>query len=603
MDTVQNLASGRPSARPTARRFPPIGIAAALIVTAIVAMVTAAGAPAQAQLAGYIEIGTETIRDGIDRHVINVARREGGFEGLKIRVARGGVLIQKLTIEPQNGAAQSFRVTRFMEEGQETEVIPLTGPRRFLKTITLEYGTIDVRGRGAEVTLFAKPVTLTDAEREQIAQRDRERTEARRQAAAEARQRARERERARRREQRRQTARAPDTAAAPDAPNAVEDRRAQDEPVIRRRAPEPLDRDRTRDERRVARSAPRGRNPFLDDDDTAGRRAPEPRDRRRAEFDDRDENFDDFDRSARSDRRGPVDRARPDDDAAELVVVGTLNIRGSRDADDLDLRGQRRFSAVAIQARGGAVRIREITVRLADGTRVRTGPAGVLQSGDITRIFELNRLGRAERVLEVTVLADALAVSGGRTELVVLMREERPVDDLFADRRGRAGDRRADRPADRRFDDFRDDGDFDRGRNARNARDARPDRPRGNVVVGGFPELSRAWTSLGVARQNRRRARLVVPVGIDVGRLNAMLFRVTGGDVEINRVRVRFGRGRPGVFTLDREFADGDQSPVYALRRASPGRFVREIELEARVIGRGRPDVRIEVMGRRASDF
>ncbi|MEL6747227.1 MAG: hypothetical protein AAFO79_05380 [Pseudomonadota bacterium] len=503
-------------------------LCASAALIALAALFTPAAAQSQPEALDFIEVAKRSVTASDRRQRISIPARRGGYTGLKLRIAKGGVLIQKLTITPRDGAAQAFRVTRFMESGQETEVIALSGERRFVRQLELEYGSVDVRGRGADLVVLAQPGIALPSDR---------------------------------------VARAPDPVVPPVTRDTDRlDRRAD------RRERRRDDRDRDRNDR--------------DRDDRLADLRGDARDDDRRTFDDRDDARDNerFANRVEDDRDllRPRNRLGYDDTSAELVVVGELRIRRTRDTEDLDLRDNRRFTAIAIQARRADARIRDVRVRLDDGETVRLQPRGVLQVGDITSVFELNAGRRGAVVREVTVVADKLDRRGPDPELVILMRQAPGRVDRFADRRRAADDFGQDEP---RFDD-RDRGD-DIPRNRR--RTAR--------LVEAFPALPDAWESLGTVNLRSRRLRRSVDVGRRAGRFDAVLLRVTGADVRLTRFDVTFGNGRRQPIDVERVMRDGDQSAVYLLRGRN-GRFVDVIELGARLDGAGQGRATVEIFGR-----
>lgn len=104
-------------------------------------------------------LGTETVNFRRDNDVIEVGRREGRFEALRIAVEDGDVQIREMTVVYGNGDRQRFEVDGVIRAGQRSRPIDLKGNERFIKQIELRYRSVGRPGRGderAKVSIFGK---------------------------------------------------------------------------------------------------------------------------------------------------------------------------------------------------------------------------------------------------------------------------------------------------------------------------------------------------------------------------------------------------------------------------------------------------------------
>lgn len=78
---------------------------------------------------GFELIGSERIGREVERYVIDIGRRQGRFERLRIDVEDEDALIFDLSVIYGNGERENFRVREIIREGERTQPIALKGGR------------------------------------------------------------------------------------------------------------------------------------------------------------------------------------------------------------------------------------------------------------------------------------------------------------------------------------------------------------------------------------------------------------------------------------------------------------------------------------------
>ncbi|MBI1385197.1 MAG: hypothetical protein GC150_09825, partial [Rhizobiales bacterium] len=126
-----------------------------LAVTLVVALLQAQAALAQ-RAGDWVELGRQPVGIGLDKDVIQLDRADGRFDGLKLRVENGNVLLLGINVVFGNGDRQDIPVTGLMRSGQETTTLDLDGGRRFIDRIELQYGTLGLGGRRPVVIVMGR---------------------------------------------------------------------------------------------------------------------------------------------------------------------------------------------------------------------------------------------------------------------------------------------------------------------------------------------------------------------------------------------------------------------------------------------------------------
>jgi len=123
----------------------------------------------------------------------------------------------------------------------------------------------------------------------------------------------------------------------------------------------------------------------------------------------------------------------------------------------------------------------------------------------------------------------------------------------------------------------------------------RPANPR----VGRPPRLDERGVPVdmvlfGTGEVGRRGDRDVIAVGRDKGQFDEIALRVLDGDVEVTRITVVYGRGENEVFDLGQVIR---ANTVTSKLKLDGDRYIREVQLDYRKVGRERGQAQVEVYG------
>jgi hypothetical protein len=101
-------------------------------------------------------LGVKGVDRRRDRDVIQLSRRDGSFDALRLRVLRNDVRIRRVRVEYGNGQSHDLEVDRRLSEGEASDILDLRGRHgRFIDKVTLIYDTVG-RGPTAEVELWGR---------------------------------------------------------------------------------------------------------------------------------------------------------------------------------------------------------------------------------------------------------------------------------------------------------------------------------------------------------------------------------------------------------------------------------------------------------------
>ena len=121
---------------------------------ALAAIWMAAAAPVAAQTA-WVKIGDRRVSDEVDRDTI---RARGGeeFRQLMICVEQAPVRFHSITVRFQNGGTQDVRLRALVAAGRCSRFIDLRGRDRDVAAVDFVYESASLRGRPAQIELFAR---------------------------------------------------------------------------------------------------------------------------------------------------------------------------------------------------------------------------------------------------------------------------------------------------------------------------------------------------------------------------------------------------------------------------------------------------------------
>ncbi|WP_106791332.1 DUF2541 family protein [Aquimarina sp. Aq78] len=101
-------------------------------------------------------LGSRTVNYRLDKDVIKVTAREGGFKKLKIKVTGGSLNMHKMVVQYGNGKKDVIQLRHNFSRKSETRIIDLKGGKRIIRDITFFYDTKNLSRKKAKVHVFGK---------------------------------------------------------------------------------------------------------------------------------------------------------------------------------------------------------------------------------------------------------------------------------------------------------------------------------------------------------------------------------------------------------------------------------------------------------------
>ncbi len=101
-------------------------------------------------------LGSRTVNYRLDRDVIKVTAREGGFTKLKIKVTGGAMNMHRMVVQYGNGKKEEIQLRHNFSRRSSTRVIDLKGNKRIIRDITFFYDTKNLSRKRAKVHVFGK---------------------------------------------------------------------------------------------------------------------------------------------------------------------------------------------------------------------------------------------------------------------------------------------------------------------------------------------------------------------------------------------------------------------------------------------------------------
>jgi hypothetical protein len=107
-------------------------------------------------IGSWEHLGSRTVNYRLDKDVIKVTAREGGFKKLKIKVTGGSLNMHKMVIQYGNGKKDVIQLRHNFSRKSETRIIDLKGRKRIIRDITFFYDTKNLSRKKAKVHVFGK---------------------------------------------------------------------------------------------------------------------------------------------------------------------------------------------------------------------------------------------------------------------------------------------------------------------------------------------------------------------------------------------------------------------------------------------------------------
>ena len=101
-------------------------------------------------------LGSRVVNYKLEKDVIHVGAREGGFKKIKIKVTGGGLHMHRMVVEYGNGQKDKINIKHHFNPGNTTRVIDLKGGKRVIKDITFWYDTRNIARRRGKIHVYAR---------------------------------------------------------------------------------------------------------------------------------------------------------------------------------------------------------------------------------------------------------------------------------------------------------------------------------------------------------------------------------------------------------------------------------------------------------------
>jgi hypothetical protein len=104
----------------------------------------------------WVKLGSKKVNFKVDKDVITVGAKEGGFVSLKIVVTEGSLNMHRMVVHYGNGTNESIELRNNFTKNSGSRVIDLKGNKRIITKIVFWYDTKNMANNRATVTVFGK---------------------------------------------------------------------------------------------------------------------------------------------------------------------------------------------------------------------------------------------------------------------------------------------------------------------------------------------------------------------------------------------------------------------------------------------------------------
>jgi hypothetical protein len=111
---------------------------------------------AMAQTGSWERLGTRPVDYKLDRDVVHVGAKKGGFTKLKIAVDGGSLNMHRMVITYGNGTKESIDMRHSFRPNSASRVIDIQGGKRVIQDITFFYDTKNLAHSKAVLTVFGR---------------------------------------------------------------------------------------------------------------------------------------------------------------------------------------------------------------------------------------------------------------------------------------------------------------------------------------------------------------------------------------------------------------------------------------------------------------
>ncbi len=106
--------------------------------------------------AKWERLGTRKVNYLVERDVIHVGAKEGGFTKLKVVVNGGSINMHRMVVEYMNGSTEEIELRHNFRRGSGSRIIDIQGGTRLIKEIRFFYDTKNLARSKARLTVFGR---------------------------------------------------------------------------------------------------------------------------------------------------------------------------------------------------------------------------------------------------------------------------------------------------------------------------------------------------------------------------------------------------------------------------------------------------------------
>ncbi|HIP31565.1 MAG TPA: hypothetical protein EYG86_02260 [Crocinitomicaceae bacterium] len=104
----------------------------------------------------WSKLGSRTVDYKLDKDVIHVGAKEGGFTKIKVEVRGGAVNTHKMVLLYMNGTKETITLKHNFSKNSGSRVIDIKGGKRLIKNITMFYDTKSLAKSKAVIYLLGR---------------------------------------------------------------------------------------------------------------------------------------------------------------------------------------------------------------------------------------------------------------------------------------------------------------------------------------------------------------------------------------------------------------------------------------------------------------
>ncbi len=107
-------------------------------------------------LGDWVKLGSKKVNFKVEKDLMTVGVKEGGFVSLKIVVTEGSLNMHRMVVHYGNGTNEPIELRNNFTKDSGSRIIDLKGKKRIITKIVFWYDTKDMANNRATVTVFGK---------------------------------------------------------------------------------------------------------------------------------------------------------------------------------------------------------------------------------------------------------------------------------------------------------------------------------------------------------------------------------------------------------------------------------------------------------------